>query len=270
MATYLLTWNPLRFDWTDIEEEIAELQEIGWLDGRWSCGNNKSIQPGDRFYLIRLGNQVFNKGIVGSGYIISKYYEAPHWVDGDERPTGPALYVDVRFDTLLDAEVEKILEIEELKNDPILMQMHWSTQRSGVRIQDNIVEELQRRWSDLQTVRHPVFPLEDTVFSEGQVKQVQLTTHERNAVARQICIEHYGAACILCGFDFGDCYGPAGEGYIHVHHITPLSEIKEEYYVNPINDLVPVCPNCHAIIHRRLPCYSLQEMRLILNHEHRH
>ncbi len=268
MATYLLTWNPLRFDWWDIEAEIAELREVGWLDDRWSCGNNKSMKAGDRFYLMRLGNQVFNKGIVGSGTITSRYYEGPHWDDEGVGKAERALFIDIRFDMLLDAELEKILEMNELKSDPILSQMHWSSQTSGIRIPDVVADELQKRWSDLLAVRQPVFPIEDTGFTEGHMRQVHLTIHERNVSARQKCIEHYGTTCAICGIDFGQVYGPVGEGYIHVHHITPLSEIGQEYEVNPITDLVPVCPNCHAMIHRRLPCYSIEEVQSMVNREH--
>jgi 5-methylcytosine-specific restriction protein A len=54
-----------------------------------------------------------------------------------------------------------------------------------------------------------------------------------------------------------------GTGYIHVHHIVPLSAIKESYVVDPVTDLVPVCPNCHAIIHRKMPPYLIEEVRAL-------
>jgi 5-methylcytosine-specific restriction protein A len=62
----------------------------------------------------------------------------------------------------------------------------------------------------------------------------------------------------------GAMYGPDFEGYIHVHHCRPLCEIASDYQVNPVEDLRPVCPNCHAAIHRRTPPFSIDEMRAIL------
>ena len=53
-----------------------------------------------------------------------------------------------------------------------------------------------------------------------------------------------------------------GTGYIHVHNLKPLSEIKEEYKVDPINDLRPVCPNCHSMIHKAN--YSIEQLRDII------
>ena len=44
-------------------------------------------------------------------------------------------------------------------------------------------------------------------------------------------------------------YGPEYANKIHVHHIIPVSEIGEEYVIDPITDLIPVCPNCHMVLH---------------------
>lgn len=84
---------------------------------------------------------------------------------------------------------------------------------------------------------------------EGAQITVSVNKHERNCEARRKCIAHHGAKCFFCGFDYGQKYGDAYAGFIHVHHIVPLSEINKEYEVQPENDLVPVCPNCHAVIH---------------------
>jgi hypothetical protein len=83
---------------------------------------------------------------------------------------------------------------------------------------------------------------------EGGVQQVMVNSYERNPEARRRCIEHYGANCRVCGMDFRAAYGTFAEGFIHVHHLKPLSEIGERYVIDPIADLRPVCPNCHAVI----------------------
>jgi hypothetical protein len=96
---------------------------------------------------------------------------------------------------------------------------------------------------------------------EGAVKRVLVNAYERNPEARRRCIEHYGPVCSVCDFDFGVVYGSAVRGYIHVHHLKALSEIVAEYVVDPIADLRPVCPNCHAVIHSRKPQYTIDEVR---------
>jgi hypothetical protein len=97
-------------------------------------------------------------------------------------------------------------------------------------------------------------------YPEGAVVQVTVNAYERNPAARQACVKHHGTICAVCGFNFVVAYGEVGAGFIHVHHLKPLASIKEGYKVDPINDLVPVCPNCHAMLHRRNPPFSAEEL----------
>jgi 5-methylcytosine-specific restriction protein A len=60
---------------------------------------------------------------------------------------------------------------------------------------------------------------------------------------------------------FEKVYGAIGKKYIHVHHVIPLSEIRKEYALDPVKDLVPVCPNCHAIIHRTQPPLTVKQLK---------
>lgn len=86
-------------------------------------------------------------------------------------------------------------------------------------------------------------------FYEGSVTTISVNSFERSRKARSECIKHHGYSCKVCSMDFASQYGDIGVGYIHVHHLTPLSSISRGYEVNPITDLVPVCPNCHAMLH---------------------
>lgn len=96
----------------------------------------------------------------------------------------------------------------------------------------------------------PAAPLrKPEALSEGSIIELTLTTYERNSVARKECLEHYGTQCQVCGFDFGKVYGQLGRDFIHVHHVTALSQVRGIHAVDPIRDLVPVCPNCHAMLH---------------------
>ena len=98
-------------------------------------------------------------------------------------------------------------------------------------------------------------------YTEGAVRRVEVNSYERDRAARQACISHYGTACSVCDFVFEERYGPVGSGYIHVHHLVPISAIGEDYKVDPIEDLRPICPNCHAMVHRRRPPYSIDDVR---------
>ena len=109
-----------------------------------------------------------------------------------------------------------------------------------------------------------VFPdeVEENVkYSEGKTKVVLVNSYERNQVARQKCIKHYGAFCQVCSFDFENVYGDLVKDFIHVHHVIDIATIGTEYSVNPIKDLIPVCPNCHSMLHKKKPAFSIKELK---------
>jgi predicted restriction endonuclease len=103
-------------------------------------------------------------------------------------------------------------------------------------------------------------------FIEGKSKKVLVNVFERNTVARSLCIEHYGFKCQVCEFDFEKRFGEIGRNFIHVHHIVDISTIGSEYELDPILDLIPVCPNCHSMLHKKKPAYKIEELKSIINH----
>lgn len=105
------------------------------------------------------------------------------------------------------------------------------------------------------------------IFREGAVRQVTVNAYERDPKARRKCIDYYGLNCSVCNFNFGKVYGELGEGFIHVHHLRLISEIAEEYEVDPVKDLRPVCPNCHAMIHRTSHPYSIEKIKNIIEEQ---
>jgi len=104
---------------------------------------------------------------------------------------------------------------------------------------------------------------EERIF-EGAKRTIIVNAYERNSKARELCIKHYGTTCIVCSFDFEKKFGEHGKGFIHVHHLTPLADIGEHYEVDPIKDLRPVCPNCHAMLHRDEPPLTIEELKSML------
>lgn len=100
---------------------------------------------------------------------------------------------------------------------------------------------------------------------EGAKRTIVVNSYERNSKARHDCIRYRKAICAVCNFDFEKTYGKIGKGFIHVHHIVPVSHIGKSYKVDPINDLAPVCPNCHSMLHRQEPPFSIDELKKLLN-----
>lgn len=105
---------------------------------------------------------------------------------------------------------------------------------------------------------------EDDSYPEAAKKQISVNAFEHNSIARGKCLQHYGYNCSVCGFNFEAIFGKIGHNYIHVHHIVPLNEIDESYMLDPIEDLRPICPNCHAMIHQKQPAYTIEELKELL------
>lgn len=101
----------------------------------------------------------------------------------------------------------------------------------------------------------------DLRYTEGAVKAVTVNAYERDTKARAACLAKHGYGCEVCGINFGRVYGTIGQGFIHVHHKKPLATMRGEYELDPINDLVPVCPNCHAMLHTSDPPLSVEELK---------
>jgi hypothetical protein len=102
---------------------------------------------------------------------------------------------------------------------------------------------------------------EDEDLFEGAKKQITVNAYERSSQARKECIEYYGYKCQVCNFDFEKNFGDIGKGFIHVHHIVDISTIGKNYKIDPIKDLRPVCPNCHAMLHTKKPAHSIKKIK---------
>jgi 5-methylcytosine-specific restriction protein A len=116
-------------------------------------------------------------------------------------------------------------------------------------------------------IEKPVYPDEvdpEIEYAEGKAKKVLVNSYERNPIARKKCIEHYGLNCQVCDFNFEEIFGELGKDFIHVHHKVDISTIGNEYSVNPITDLIPVCPNCHSMLHKNKPAYSIEELKQLM------
>ncbi len=92
---------------------------------------------------------------------------------------------------------------------------------------------------------------EEPEFTEGKVRESHCTVFERKRSNRLACLSVHGYKCAVCGFDFEKNYGELGKDFIEVHHVVPLSQIRKEYIINPEKDLIPLCSNCHSMIHRK-------------------
>lgn len=267
MATYIMTWNPSRWHWDDNAFETAVRRtESGQLASeKWSCGNTRRILAGDRVFLLRQSSE---RGMVGAGFASTDTFLDTHW---DEERVGEQVpYVDCQWEVIL--RPSDRLPTEDLVAADI--GVPWNNlMASGVQVPEEAAAKLEELWErHLARVgrrRGVSFVLPEEVSSpgryrEGAVQSVTVNSYERNPRARAACIEHWGFHCTVCDFNFVEAYGEMGREYIHVHHLKDLATIGEEYEVDPVEDLRPVCPNCHAMLHRTVPAMDIEDLRSIV------
>ena len=254
MSAYLYTWNPKRWHWADQAQAVYEINNGDSYDIYWSCGNTKKIAVGDIFFLMRLG--VDPKGIIGCGYVSSSPYLLPHW-DEEKAAEGKTT---LRTNLLFKALSEKpIISLSALQDK--YPSFKWTPEAGGLTVPDSIASGL---FSEIQS--NPLFgfaqesPADVRLYAEGKAKTVTTKTYDRSPQARRACIEHYGYDCVVCKFNFEKVYGEVGRGYVEVHHLHQIADIGEEYAIDPVKDLRPVCANCHRMLHKRRPPLAIEEL----------
>jgi 5-methylcytosine-specific restriction enzyme A len=172
-----------------------------------------------------------------------------------------ANYWDIIPDNYYDGKKERPAYFR-LISDRYFIDTGWTMNENLTRALENL-KLVNKQKEVYQRLTTEILPFAETeLLKEGKVVQVFVNRYERSQKARHECIKHYGDKCFVCSFDFAIAYGPdIAKGFIHVHHKRELSEIGREYKVNPIEDLVPLCANCHAAIHLTSPAMEIEELK---------
>lgn len=257
-AAYRLNWNPDHPDTADdlSPEAVEDCREHGSVDVRWRCGNAK-IRAGQRILLLRTGRGP--RGIIGSGVALRE----PEGGDVDDAGDYLSRWVTVRFLVLA---LTPIIPREALAVPP-LDGVKWSSQAAAARLTHEQLDAVDRLLENVRRVEHFRFPEElppSPTYAEGAAYRIEVNAYERSRAARQACLDAWGTACAVCDLDFGERFGPMFAGLIHVHHLVPLSALSGvagRYDLDPKADLRPVCPNCHAMLHKKDPPFTIQEGR---------
>ena len=144
MTAYLLTWNPEKFDWTDVSSCARQVQSRGRKKLGWSCGNTRRVEIDAPFFLLKQGKGA--RGIIGSGTVLAQPTCEPHWDDELRRQGKTQLELRVQFDTLLDpADEQGILKLGDLDAKE-LRGVYWAIPASGTRLPTEAVPTLTRLW----------------------------------------------------------------------------------------------------------------------------
>lgn len=163
------------------------------------------------------------------------------------------------FQTLLDAG-RLDLSIEHLVLQPQFRELFTSHELNEAERRLNFVPQYAKRKTVPINKIYPDEITEEKEYEEGAKKRITINAYERDLSARKDCLKKYGYHCQVCNMKFEQVYGDIGKGFIHVHHKKPLAGMRSDYKVKPTTDLVPVCPNCHAMLHTSNPPLGIEEL----------
>lgn len=229
----------------------------------WRQSNNFAV--GDIVFIyktkpeqrIRYRMEIKSVGIS----IDEAFNQEPYWTDKDTYYSGLGSFKYARF-RLLEEYTDDIMSLQQLHEHGLLGNIQGVMQCKN----DEVLEFLLHPYETVSNDVYDVdYPEDDDTLYEGALIKVMANKYERNQKARRECVERKGYKCLVCGCDFEATYGKIGKGFIHVHHLTPISSIGKEYKLNVETDLVPVCPNCHYMLHRKNPPYTIEELKNMLS-----
>ena len=227
----------------------SEPEKIG---GIWSTGY---VRHEDEFFIF---TNILSAGRTGHDYNNSIEGNILYWYAKKN-----TTFNSPTIQKMVSGEFPVHIFIRENSNDP-----EFEYKGLGVMVDYNDKETTEITWKmipsmDQATVKEQT--LKRKKFLEGRKINRYVNIYERDPRARKACLGHYGYRCVVCKFNFEETYGEIGKEFIHVHHEKELSMLDEFYEIDPIEDMKPVCPNCHAMIHRKRPAYTIDELRERLN-----
>lgn len=253
MQTWMISANGKLYD------HASAFQNWGFIDwrqrARYSVGDIVYIYCTIPFMRVMYKTVVERESMASSEIVDDSEY----WYEKEEyRKALAGKYARLRLVAQTDTD---LLSLDALKKRGLN-----AAPQGPIKIGSDLAAYIDANIDEFRDDR--VFPesnLPDNAY-EGAKKEIVVNRYERSTIARQRCIDAHGIACFVCGFSFEKTYGEIGKGFIHIHHIVPLNQIGSSYKVNFKNDLIPVCPNCHAMLHRKKDggVYTWQELKAII------
>lgn len=264
MVAVILGWNPDKGHWSgNYRAAMAKVRDDGRCFERWSRVGMTRLAAGTEIWLLVQETRPNRCGLIGHGTIIGESFLAAQSTAG---AADASQYVEIEFDLLLP-------EGEQLRTDDLEARMpgvDWSVAPpSGIELPPEAEQTLRALWAEYvpNSTAEKVGSLAPVPgsYPERSLRRVSVNRHEADGAAASVAIAHHGSSCHACGFDFEATYGPEGAALIHVHHAVPPSQLTGDYEIDPISDLVPLCPNCHHMAHQRHPTpYTVADLRAMI------
>ncbi|MBD7996618.1 HNH endonuclease [Arthrobacter sp. Sa2CUA1] len=256
VTAVLLGWDPVWPEaWQpDYSEAAAGAQDAGFFRVVWDVSANPEIEPGSDTWFVLPGEAA---GVAGHGVVVSFPY---HIADAGEGTLFTVADVDIDMLLPLGEQIPLPALLPDLPADAL-------EGDGGIAVLDGRAGNALRAAWARQVAGVPgraVSPVPGTLPQQA-LRWSLASRWENDPDAARMCLVHHGPACAACGFDFAAAFGSGGAQLMQVHHIVPPRLVDETYALDPAVDLVPLCPNCHAMAHAGSPDpYTPAELRRLL------
>ena len=257
-AAAVLVWSARHWNRWNYRAAVEQVLTSGRILDRWEVGSGRSIPLGTEAWLLFHGSSGAGSGLIGHGIVVSETAGAGTEGANAGRSLG------VAFDALLPLG-------EQIPTDTLaaeVPEIRWGDAANSalLSVPPQAQHGLRRLWREQGPEAGDPFDVVPGAYPPEATTTVGANRYERDADARRVCLAFHGTACAACGFSFEASYGDVGNGFMHVHHTVPASRLRAGYELDPVTDLVPLCANCHAMVHRGVSTpRTVQELRNVLS-----
>lgn len=240
-------------------DHASSFETNGFIDWRqrakYTIGDTVYIYCTRPFKRVMYKCEVIEHSLAFSECIDDKDF----WIDANEyEKSKTGLYARLKL-------IEQV-DTNRLSLDSLIENGLKAAPQGPVKVSEELHKYIERYFNDFYADGYFTDVNDEDGYHEGHVRSIKVNKYERSSIARRKCIEHNGIRCVVCGLNFEEKYGTLGKGFIHIHHLRPLHTIKKDYIIDYKKDLIPVCPNCHAMIHR-IPSgetMSIEQIKTVL------
>lgn len=255
VSAVLLGWDPVWPEaWQpDYSAAAAITEDTGIFRAVWDVSVHPGIEPGSDAWFVLPGDR---GGLAGHGVVVSFPYQLANSEEDD-------------LLTVVDLDIDLLLPLgEQLHLSELPPGLPGTCENGGdVTVLDRSAEDaLRAAWAGhtAGSAGNPTSPVPGTLPQQA-LRWSLGSRYESDPDATRICLVHHGPSCSACRFDFAAAFGSAGADLMQAHHIVPPRLVTDGYELDPVTDLVPLCPNCHAMAHAGFPDpYTPAELRRLL------
>jgi 5-methylcytosine-specific restriction protein A len=243
MTALIIEWDPERPEWRGTyASDVGTVRSTGVVRQRWMVPARTPLDHGMDVWVVVAGRRPAMRGLIGHGTLAG----IPSAVAAARGSDGPAQCIEIDFDSLLPHG-------DQVSLDQLVERIPALAGSFGVLAIDGGTEVAMRSlWATAGSPEPGSLDPVPGALPSTAIRRVVVNRFERDPELRRVAVAHRGSACHACGMDFEQGYGVTAE-LIQVHHITPLELLDAGYEVDPLVDLIPLCPNCHVVAHSRWP-----------------